>query len=72
MYADPKRIRNKRVVIYINEYEFEDLQSRVADSGGEQAVIARERYLRGAESDLHAMESAGSAHGMRAPHQAFA
>jgi hypothetical protein len=72
MYADPKLIRNKRVVIYVNSYEYEDLEEKVASTGGERGVIARERYLMGAEADLHSSQSAHAAPNKPALHPVFA
>jgi hypothetical protein len=67
MYADPKLIKKHRVVIYIDEYDNEDLQREVETTGGERSVIARERYLRGVKSN-HAQQSAQHPANMRAPH----
>ncbi len=63
MYQDPKRIRNKRLAIYLDTYVHERLSRLVEMTGGELSASGRDALelgLEWLEREIHAKQCANT------------
>ena len=57
MYSDPKRVRDNRLTLRLDDYEYDLIQALANYQGDQPATLARELLLREAQQVL---SSAGS------------
>ena len=68
MYADPNRIRSKRVPVYLDNYVHQRLARIVEMTGGETSVVSRDALERGLElleRELHGLQCGRSGNELR-------
>jgi uncharacterized protein (DUF1778 family) len=52
MYPDPKRVRDNRITLRLDDYEFELIQALANYQGDQPSTMARELLLREAQQVL--------------------
>ena len=70
MYADPKKVRDNRQVVYLNDYTHDRLMQLVETIGGQKGVVARDAMERGLELLLHELESRSPSFNLTGPNAA--
>lgn len=70
MYADPKKVRDNRQVVYLDDYVNDQLKSAAVLMGGQKGVVARDAMERGLELILHELQSRSSSFNLTGPNAA--
>lgn len=70
MYADPKKVRDNRQVVYLNDYTNDRLMYLVEAIGGQKGVVARDAMERGLELILHELQSRSTSFNLTGPNAA--
>lgn len=70
MYADPKKVRDNRQVVYLNDYTHDRLMRLVEAKGGQKGVVARDAMEMGLDLLLHELESRSPSLNMTGPNAA--
>lgn len=46
MYKDPKKVRNKTFLLYLNQYEIEEIENHMDKTGEQRGTWAREQLMK--------------------------
>ncbi|PZP30458.1 MAG: hypothetical protein DI603_15150 [Roseateles depolymerans] len=60
MYPDPKRVRDNRITLRLDDYEYELIQALANYQGDQPSTLARELLLREAQEVLNNASSVSS------------
>lgn len=58
MYTDPKRVRNRQCLTWLNEYEMEEINAMVDELGGGKGPIIRDIVMRAVRDFNERVEAA--------------
>lgn len=56
MYPDPKKVKDNRIMLRLNDYEHEKLMKLSILTGEQLATVARERMMHAVRTELTSMQ----------------